>query len=249
MRRSRISALVVVTVAGYGGTTWLLAWASAGIAARVGAPGPAPTDTVGAVVGAGAAAAAWLVLAWLGLTGLLAVAVTAVAGTRPWLERLAERVTPVLVLRAVAAVLGAGLAGGPLVGLSPAYAETAPRPPAAAPATTTADAAPVVAELDRPAPVLPGWTPDRPARRPPSRVPAPVHLVTTSPLAGRTVVDEVVVRRGDTLWDIAARHLGPDADAAEVAAEWPRWHRANREVIGPEPDLIRPGQRLRPPGR
>jgi nucleoid-associated protein YgaU len=74
-----------------------------------------------------------------------------------------------------------------------------------------------------------------------------VHLVATVPLAGRAVADEVVVRRGDTLWDIAARHLGPGASAAEVAAEWPRWHRVNGEVIGPRPDHILPGQRLRPP--
>jgi nucleoid-associated protein YgaU len=63
------------------------------------------------------------------------------------------------------------------------------------------------------------------------------------------VVEDVVVRRDDTLWDIAARHLGPGASAAEIAAEWPRWHRANRDLVGPDPDLIRPGQRLTPPRR
>ena len=46
------------------------------------------------------------------------------------------------------------------------------------------------------------------------------------------------MRRGDSLWDIAARHLGPDASAADVAVEWPRWHHANRDVIGADPDLL-----------
>jgi hypothetical protein len=57
----------------------------------------------------------------------------------------------------------------------------------------------------------------------------------------------VVVHRGDTLWDIAERHLGPGAHNAQVAAEWPRWHAANRSTVGPDPNLILPGQRLRPP--
>jgi nucleoid-associated protein YgaU len=57
----------------------------------------------------------------------------------------------------------------------------------------------------------------------------------------------VVVRRGDTLWGIAARHLGGRATPEAVAAEWPRWYAANRAVVGPDPHLILPGQRLRPP--
>jgi resuscitation-promoting factor RpfA len=65
--------------------------------------------------------------------------------------------------------------------------------------------------------------------------------------ATRTTNDPVVVHRGDTLWGIAARHLGRGADDAEVAAEWPRWWRANRDVIGPDPDLLLPGTRLTPP--
>ena len=57
----------------------------------------------------------------------------------------------------------------------------------------------------------------------------------------------VVVHRGDTLWFIAARHLGPAATAAEIDAEWHRWFAANRDVIGDDPNLISPGQRLSPP--
>ena len=53
-----------------------------------------------------------------------------------------------------------------------------------------------------------------------------------------------VVRAGDSLWAIAARHLGPSATDAAIAAEWPRWYRANRAVIGDDPGLIHVGTRL-----
>jgi nucleoid-associated protein YgaU len=71
-----------------------------------------------------------------------------------------------------------------------------------------------------------------------------VHLVSSPSRARQRGVGAVVVRRGDSLWDLAARQLGPDASAADVAAEWPRWYAANRAVIGPDPGRILPGQRL-----
>jgi nucleoid-associated protein YgaU len=54
----------------------------------------------------------------------------------------------------------------------------------------------------------------------------------------------VVVAAGDTLWAIAARSLGTGASAAEIDARWRRLYDLNRAVIGPDPDLIRPAQRL-----
>lgn len=57
----------------------------------------------------------------------------------------------------------------------------------------------------------------------------------------------VEVRPGDTLWSLARRTLPPDAPTADVARRWPAIHALNRAVIGPDPDLIRPGQRLRLP--
>jgi nucleoid-associated protein YgaU len=71
-----------------------------------------------------------------------------------------------------------------------------------------------------------------------------VRLVTSGSVP-RT--SEVVVHRGDTLWDIARRHLGPGASDAEVAAAWPRWYATNQHVIGPDPDVLLPGQVLRAP--
>jgi nucleoid-associated protein YgaU len=57
----------------------------------------------------------------------------------------------------------------------------------------------------------------------------------------------VIVRPGDCLWAITARELR-DPTSVRIAAHWPGWWHANRRVIGPDPNLIHPGQRLRRPG-
>jgi resuscitation-promoting factor RpfA len=67
------------------------------------------------------------------------------------------------------------------------------------------------------------------------------------PVAGGVQPGTVIVRPGDTLWDIAARHLGGTATTAEVAATWPQWYAANRSVIGNDPGLITPGTVLHAP--
>lgn len=51
------------------------------------------------------------------------------------------------------------------------------------------------------------------------------------------------------MWDLCARHLGPQATNADIAQEWPRWYAANEDLIGPDPDLILPGQELVVPER
>jgi hypothetical protein len=64
---------------------------------------------------------------------------------------------------------------------------------------------------------------------------------------------DVVVRPGDTLWSIArdqlrrGRSANPSPTATTVAAAVARLHAANRDVIGADPDLIRPGQHLKIP--
>jgi hypothetical protein len=57
----------------------------------------------------------------------------------------------------------------------------------------------------------------------------------------------VVVRRGDSLWSIAERDLAPDATDRAVARRWHAIYAANRDLVGPDPDLIEPGQRLHLP--
>ncbi|MGC4944060.1 LysM peptidoglycan-binding domain-containing protein [Kribbella sp. DT2] len=56
-----------------------------------------------------------------------------------------------------------------------------------------------------------------------------------------------VVLRGESLWSIAAAELGAGASDSAVAARWPQWYAANRAVIGPDPDLLLPGQVLHSP--
>jgi len=68
---------------------------------------------------------------------------------------------------------------------------------------------------------------------------------SVSPAAARPAT--VVVRPGDTLWGIAARSVPAGATNAEIARACAAWHAANRGVIGDDPDLIFPMQRLVPP--
>jgi nucleoid-associated protein YgaU len=58
----------------------------------------------------------------------------------------------------------------------------------------------------------------------------------------------VEVRPGDSLWQLN-RQRAPRAPARELARLVERTYRANRPLIGPDPDLIRPGQRLVLPRR
>lgn len=67
--------------------------------------------------------------------------------------------------------------------------------------------------------------------------------------AARFPAASVSVRRGDSLWAIAACHLPAHADDAAVAAAWPVWFARNRVRLGPDPHLIHPGTRLVVPQR
>ncbi|MEV6413045.1 LysM peptidoglycan-binding domain-containing protein [Kribbella sp. NPDC051718] len=82
--------------------------------------------------------------------------------------------------------------------------------------------------------------PDRPTSGAPTRY---THLQS-----GRLArAASHVVKAGDSLWSIAAAELGPDATTDAIAARWPQWYEANRHQIGPNPNLIHPGQVLTPP--
>jgi len=98
-------------------------------------------------------------------------------------------------------------------------------------------------DLDRP---VSTYLPPAPAPAIKVAVPDGVALLAGTPQHG-TDDDGYVVRRGDSLWDVAARHLGPAATAVDIAREWPRWYSANRAVIGADPSLLRPGEVLYPP--
>ncbi len=171
---------------------------------------------------------AWLLAGWLLLTVLLTL-----AGRLPGLAGLActavtRRIAPATVRRAVEVALGLTVAAG-VLGASPASA--AGTGPAAPPAAA------VAASLDWTAPAPPASDLDWPA--PAASAPAPAAQ------------QAVVVRPGDTLWDLAERSLRAAGDAEptdrEVARAWPAWWAANRDAVGDDPDLLRPGTSLAPP--
>jgi nucleoid-associated protein YgaU len=61
----------------------------------------------------------------------------------------------------------------------------------------------------------------------------------------RAEASDHTVEAGDTLWDIAAANLVPaERSAATIHRYWQQVYRANRQVVGADPDLIRPGTRL-----
>ncbi len=66
---------------------------------------------------------------------------------------------------------------------------------------------------------------------------------TQTPSAAGTVV----VQAGDCLWNLAQEHAGPTATHREVARLTAAWHAANRTTIGPDPDVLHPGQVLAVP--
>lgn len=57
----------------------------------------------------------------------------------------------------------------------------------------------------------------------------------------------VRVRPGDSLWTIAEERLGRQATVADVVDLWHRIYARNARAIGPDPDLILPGQLLELP--
>src|SRR6478752_6599607 len=73
---------------------------------------------------------------------------------------------------------------------------------------------------------------------------SPRAPTATDPTA---VGDPVVVRPGDSLWTIAVAHLPAGSDEAQVGRHWRAWYARNASVIGPDPNLILPGQHLLPP--
>lgn len=237
--------------------------------------GPGPADLDNAVVLLAASAGA-VVAGWLAVGALVALATLLCGGARSsFVPAMVYVVVAAILGVGVAPAAAWADTSGGLGAPTPAPVSTS-QPLSASPvdpgwgaalaasATPTATAAPppspagtsaptltsmpdsAAEEPVDPGPVDPGWLPAAPAPAPRTAAPADSVLLG-SPRAGLAPEEEVVVRRGDTLWDLAARHLGPGAGDAEIAVEWPRWHEVNRDTIGADPDLLLPGQQLRPP--
>jgi nucleoid-associated protein YgaU len=183
-------------------------------------------DTRGpdALIAAAAGLLAWAVWAW-GVLGLMLTAATVLPGVLGGAARLTLRVAlPAGARRSAALLLGLGLgltapiAGSALPALAPAASAAAP----------PADAVPDWPSVDAQTAPVPDW-----------------------PAGGNADGSRVVVR-GDCLWHIAADsllgQLGRLPSDREVALAVDAWWHANATVIGPDPDLLLPGQVLRAPG-
>jgi nucleoid-associated protein YgaU len=212
-------------------------------------PGPAElhaalTDPQGLVDRAGADALVLVVvpvLAWLcwgwGALGLLLTAASTAPG---WTGRLARLllagVLPAGARRAAAVALGLSLsATAPAVLLPTAY------PLAVATAAAADELGSERVPVDWPSTPARDIAPDWPSTPP-----------ATPDWPSATAGEHVVVR-GDCLWDVAAGWLqreapGTPVSDADVQRAVQAWWQANSAVIGPDPDLLLPGQVLRPPG-
>lgn len=111
---------------------------------------------------------------------------------------------------------------------------THPSVPTTGPGAAPRSAAPSATPATPPAPQITA----RPAAPPESPPPAPLPPSTSPTTSTCTVVP------GDSLWSIAARRLGKGATATRVAHYWPRVYAHNSSVVGDDPSLIHPGQRL-----
>jgi hypothetical protein len=221
-----------------------IAWALAGLVPDV----PVMTDVLGhpqhtadtsgadTLVLAAVGVLAWLVWAW----GTLGLALTAISALPGVLGTAAGNVLRVVL--PAGARRTAALALGVSLGVTGPFVATA-WPTAAAAAAVARDAAPdwpVVSPADWPLAAAPATTTDR------GTVP---DWPRTSPTSA---TDVHVVVRGDCLWSIAEAGLARDhrrvPSAGEVADAVTAWWSANDTVIGPDPDVLLPGQILRGPG-
>jgi hypothetical protein len=220
-----------------------------------------------------AASVAWVLLGWITTAGLLVGAAAAPGLAGRAAAMLSRFAVPAAARGLLCTMLGVGAL---TLVVSPAVAAPRLVPGGDPPRVAQSEGGsgdlnldwPVAGSSGAPRPRLTGPTPSKPT---PSK-PTPSKPTPGGPEMGPQVpnpssppgkpsttdrADEperhaprnppVIVRPGDSLWSIASRRLGPGAADVLVAQEWPRWWAANREVIGDDPDLINPGQRLTPP--
>lgn len=227
--RERAVGVLLVVVAATSAAAGALWW----LTAQLLVAGRSGGTTFDEAVGLAAVIGSWICVGWFGLGLTVAAAAGAPGALGRSCARTAEVLAPWTVRRLVATALGLTVVTGPAAA-------------AAVPAElSAASSAAAVVQLDQrarlgihPAASAPGTQLDQ--RAVPTRMGAdlpPLDRPAAEPYA-------VTVRSGDCLWSIAGRHLGPQASDAEIAAAWPRWYTANRDLIGPDPNLLHPGQQL-----
>jgi nucleoid-associated protein YgaU len=211
----------------------------------------------------------WLVALWLAI-GLAATLIAASTGRRHGLlATLSRRATPALLRRLVIASTGASIALSPVTAVA---IGTAAAPAANGSVAIGIPTDPVTPELTPPGwpldqpvggsrsttgpiagatAISTGSIPADATPRPPvvGTTPEPPVVGTTpgpplDPAPDRPAPSSVLVKPGDSLWLLTAQRLGPTATDDQIVVAWPYWYRQNRSVIGRDPNLLQPGQRL-----
>lgn len=182
------------------------------------------------------------IIAWWGLSLVAALACAVLQRTgNTRAAEFAGRLSPAFMRRLALMAVGLQLLGTPLANAAAGAEEDPGRHPVTA--AVSVSWTPTAAEQAC-GTATPQWRPTAPAVDPGPLVAGPVRSVRQPP---GTDAGEVTVVVGDSLWLIAARAIGPTASEIETARLWPRWYEANRGVIGEHPDVLLPGQVLRPP--
>lgn len=243
LRQGWISATILVAGAWFlvrlGDVGWLrIDWADPG--------GWLARSEPDAALAALARAAALALVGWVGLSSLLYAAARLAgirAGSVRWLS-----IGP--IRRAVDALLAGWLLLGSMTSSLPATA-------AGSQATSTSTPAETVLPEYIPFPAgslypLPGPRENHPPTTQPGILPPEVPPGEAVPEPESGPADEpatVMVRPGDNLWELAARHLGgaghKAVSAADIAPYWRQVVEANRDRIrSGDPDLIYPGEKI-----
>jgi hypothetical protein len=197
------------------------------------------------LVGLGVTIFGILVVLWFGIGFCAALAAELLAQRgHHHAARYLGVFVPMFMRRAACLALGTSL-----VAAQPVYAHADPA------SSSSAVTAPLEAPGE-PSDLDPQWIPVEAPRLlgpswQPTVLPPGGGLLVKEARESRSVMtpatDEIIVRPGDSLWAIAARHIGPQAADVQIAEAWPHWYAANKDLIGDNPDLLQPGQVLRPP--
>lgn len=184
-----------------------------------------------------------VLVSWWVLSVLIAFVAAALehSGSRP-AAAITGSFTPLYMRRLALAAIGLQLVTAPL-----ANAATSPDSGLTASQGSSVSAVWKAAPPDgnHSQPLDPRWQPRKPVVDPGPLAATPLRAVHHGQETGTA---PVAVVDGDSLWTIVANYLGPLASDVDVAREWPRWYQVNRAVIGENPDFLRPGQLLTPPG-
>lgn len=190
------------------------------------------TLALGQVVSPLAAAIGALVGAHLTWTTLVLVASPRQSRLRAWVASLTPTAWRRLVTVATASTLSIAFTVPATATTDASTLDTTDAGWVTAPIAATSEAAP------------PSTSPTEEATMPPE-VARASDLVQEQPDGTADDSTHVVVTPGDTLWDITATQLDiPAGDHAQIAAAWPALYDENRDVIGADPGLIEPNQRL-----